>query len=114
MENPGWTPPPPPQDNSLFSPGTRDFYAEDIGKKATQSLIFGILSLFCCGLIFGFLGYNAANEALTNIAIYDVAHDKKGLATAGKVLSIVGLVLWVLTIIVRVLLAVAGKGSMSI
>lgn len=107
MENPQWTPPPPPQDDSIFSSGTRDHYAQEISKKATQSLIFGILSLFCCGIIFGILGYNAGNEAINNIEIYDVAHDKRGIAQAGKIISIIGLVLWGLSIIVRILLAIA-------
>lgn len=93
----------------MFSSTTRERYAQEIGKKANQSLIFGILSLFCCGLIFGFLGLSAANDALNNIATYDVAHDKKGIATAGKVVSIVGIVLWIVGIIVRVLIAIAGK-----
>ncbi len=107
MENPQWVPPPPPQEESMFGPGTREYYAQEIGKKATQSLIFGLLSLFCCGLIFGFIGLNAANEAISNIEIYDVAHDKKGLATAGKILSIIGLVLWIVSIIIRILIAIA-------
>src|SRR4051812_47447765 len=109
MQNQNWTPPPPPDDGSIFSSGTREYYAQEAGKKATQSLIFGILSIFCCGLIFGILGLNAANDALSNIATYDVAHDKKGLATAGKIISIVGLVLWVIGVIIRILLAIAGK-----
>jgi hypothetical protein len=106
MQEQPWTPPPPPDDGSIFSTGTREYYAQQVGKKATQSLVFGILSLVCCGIIFGILGLNAANEALTNIEVYEVAYDKKGLATAGKVLSIIGLVLWGISIVIRILLAV--------
>jgi len=107
MQNQEWTPPPPPDDGSIYSAGTREYYAKEIGRKAMNSLILGIISLFCCGIIFGIIGLNAANEALTNIEIYDVAHDKKALATAGKVISIIGIVLWGLGIIVRILIAVA-------
>jgi hypothetical protein len=106
-EQDNWTPPPPPDDGSIFSAGTREYYAQEIGKKAMNSLILGIISIFCCGIIFGILGLNAANEALTNIEIYDVAHDKKGLATAGKVISIIGLVFWGVGIVIRIILAIA-------
>jgi hypothetical protein len=110
MNNPEWTPPPPPQeDNSLFSAGTRDYYTAEAGKQATKALIFGILSLVCCPLIFGILGYMAANEAINNIEMYEVAQDKKALATVGKVLSIIGMVLWGVSIVVRILLGAAGQ-----
>jgi hypothetical protein len=96
-----WTPPPPPED-SIFSSGTRQYYAEEIRKGATKALIFGILSIFCCPPIFAYLGYTTAQEVLTNIEIYQVEENKKGLAQAGKVLSIVGVALWVLGVIVRI------------
>lgn len=72
MNNPDWTPPPPPQEDnsSIYSASTREYYAGEIRKKSTQALIFGILSLFCCGVVFGILGMNAANEAITNIEVY--------------------------------------------
>lgn len=106
MNNPEWTPPPPPQENnSIFSDSTRQFYAEKIRKDATKSLVLGILSLFCCGLIFGWLGYNAAQEAITNIDVYEIEQSKRGIAQAGKILSIIGIVLWVVAIILRILAA---------
>jgi hypothetical protein len=107
MENPEWTPPPPPDESSIYSASTRDHYAEEIKKQATKALIFGILSLVCCPLIFSFMGYNAANEALLNIDLYEVGQDKRGIAQAGKVLSIVGAVLWIVSVIIRIMLAIA-------
>lgn len=104
MENPEWTPPPPPDDGSIFSSGTRDYYAEEIRKGATKALIFGILSIFCCPPIFAYFGYTTAQEVLTNIDIYEVEENKKGLAQAGKVLSIIGVVLWVFGLFLRVVL----------
>lgn len=101
MNNPDWTPPPPPQDDSIFSQGTREYYAEEIRKGATKALIFGILSIFCCPPIFAYLGYTTAQEVLANIDIYQVEEGKKGLAQAGKILSIVGVVLWVFGTIAR-------------
>lgn len=99
--NADWTPPPPPED-SIFSSGTRQYYAEEISKGATKSLVFGILSILCCPPIFAYLAYSTAEDVLTNIAVYQVGEDKKGLALAGKALAIVGVVLWVLGLIMRI------------
>ena len=102
MNNPDWTPPPPPQEeDSIFSQGTRDYYADEIRKGANKALIFGILSIFCCPPIFAYLGFTTAQEVLSNIDIYQVEQNKKGLAQAGKILSIVGVVLWIIGICIR-------------
>ena len=106
MENPEWTPPPPPQEDSIFSAGTREYYAEKIRKDATKALVFGILSIFCCPPVFAYMGYNTAQEVLTNIDVYEVEEGKKGLAQAGKVLSIVGVVVWVISITIRGFVAI--------
>ena len=94
------TPPPPPED-SIFSSGTREYYAEEIRKGANKALVFGILSIFCCPPVFAYLGYTTAQEVISNIEIYEVEENRRGLAQAGKVLSIVGVVLWVVGMIAR-------------
>jgi hypothetical protein len=99
--NQQWNPPPPP-DDSVFGGSTRDHYAEQIRKGANKALVYGILSIFCCPPIFAYLGYTTADEVITNIEIYQVEEGKRGLAQAGKVLSIVGIVLWVVGLIARV------------
>jgi hypothetical protein len=101
QNNQEWTPPPPPED-SIFSSGTRAYYAEEIRKGATKALVFGILSILCCPPIFAYLGYTTAQEVLANIDLYQVEENKRGFAQAGKVLSIVGIVLWVLGLVVRI------------
>jgi hypothetical protein len=98
-----WTPPPPP-DDSIFSSGTREYYGDEIRKGATRALVFGILSIFCCPPLFAYLGYTTAQEVLTNIEIYQVEENKKGLAQAGKFLSIAGVILWIFGIIVRLIM----------
>lgn len=95
-----WTPPPPPED-SIFSSGTRQYYAAEISKGATKALVFGILSILCCPPIFAYLGYTTAQEVLTNIEIYQVGEDKRGMAQTGKILSLVGVALWILGLMVR-------------
>lgn len=104
MNQPIWTPPPPPQeDNSIFSNSTREFYAEEIRKAANKALTFGILSIFCCPPVFAYIAYTSAEEALTNISVYEIGQNHRGKAQAGKVLAIIGIVLFVLGIILRVL-----------
>ena len=100
QNNQDWTPPPPPED-SIFSSGTREYYAEEIRKGANKALVFGILSIFCCPPVFAYLGYTTAQEVISNIEIYEVEENRRGLAQAGKVLSIVGVVLWVVGMIAR-------------
>jgi len=104
MQNPNssdWTPPPPP-DDSIFSSGTREYYAEEIRKGATKALVFGILSILCCPPIFAYLGYTTAQDVIANIEIYQIGEDKRGLAQTGKILSIIGVGLWVLALVGRV------------
>lgn len=96
-----WTPPPPPED-SIFSSGTREFYAKEARASARNSLIFGILSLFCCGIIFGFLGYSSGTDAINTIDAYDIGHEKRGLAQVGRMLSIIGFVLWLAMIVLSI------------
>ena len=100
--DPNWTPPPPPDDGSMFSAGTREHYAKEIRNESTKAVVFGILSIFCCPPIFAYLAFNKAQEVITNIEIYEVEEGRRGMATAAKVLAIVGITLWVLSVIIRI------------
>lgn len=86
----------------MFSAGTREYYAEKIRKDSIKGLVFGFLSIFCCPPIFAYFAYNTAQEVITNIEVYEVEENKRGLAQAAKVLAIVGIVLWVIGLIFRV------------
>ena len=57
----------------------------------TYALVFGILSLVCCGIIFGPLAIIKGNEA----------KDSNG--NIGKILGIIGLVLFVIAIIINII-----------
>jgi hypothetical protein len=103
-----WTAPPPPEDNPLHSQGTLEYYAAEIRRGSTKALVFGILSIFCCPPIFAYLAYTTADEVITNIAVYEVEEGRSGMAQTGKVLAIIGIVLWVVGIILRITLAAAG------
>lgn len=100
-KNAEWVPPPPPDDGSIFSSGTREYYADKIRKDAFKALAFGFLSIFCCPPIFAYFAWSTGQEVLANIDIYEVEEGKKGLAQAAKVLAIVGVILWVVGMIVR-------------
>jgi len=97
-----WTPPPPPDDGSIFSAGTREYYAAEIRKESTKALIFGILSIFCCPPIFAYLAFSKAQEVISNIEICEVEEGRRGMATCAKVLAIVGIVLWVASLVIRI------------
>ena len=67
---------------------------------AVASLVLGILSFFICGIIFGLLAISKANEAKKAIAA-DPRLGGGGYATAGRILGILGLVLWGLALVGR-------------
>jgi hypothetical protein len=88
----------------MYSPETLSAKAAEAARDARNALIMSIVGLFCFGFIFGFFAYRKANDAIETIDIYDVARDKRGLATAAKVLAIVDIVFWGIGLLTRVLL----------
>lgn len=67
---------------------------------ATASLVYGILSIFICGIIFGLLAIQKSNEAKAAMD-RDPSYEGEGLATAGKIIGIIGLVGWGLMMLLR-------------
>jgi hypothetical protein len=76
---------------------------------AVASLVFGIVGLFICGLIFGILAIVKSREAKASIA-FNPRYGGGGMATAGFVLGIIGLIGWAIIIVVR-LSAMGGGGG---
>jgi len=68
---------------------------------STAALVYGILSLFVCGIIFGILAISKANSAKKYID-RDPRYGGEGMAMAGKVIGIIGLVLWGIVVLLRV------------
>ena len=68
---------------------------------ATQSLVYGIISLLICGIIFGIVAIQKSNEAKRAIKA-NPNLTGEGKATAGLVLGIIGLIGWALVIVIRV------------
>jgi hypothetical protein len=71
-------------------------------RKATMSLVFGILGLFCLPLVFSFLAIMYGRQAKMDIDRSPGAYSNRGMAAAGYVLGIVGLVFGVVLIAYRV------------
>jgi hypothetical protein len=67
---------------------------------ATQSLVYGIIGLFICGVIFGPLAISKSNQAKSSIAM-DPTLGGSGLATAGMVLGILDIAGWAIILLMR-------------
>lgn len=79
----------PEVQREYFDANTYRTVEED--KAGVLAFVFGILSIFCCSIIFGPLAIIKGNEA------------NNGMGTAGKVLGIIGLCLWALGIVVNLI-----------
>lgn len=99
-----FVPPPPPspvEGSSLYPPYVLESKAKEARSDAKTALILGIVGLFCFGFIFGIIAYKKADNAISNIDIYEVAKDSRSLAIGAKVLAIFDIVGWVIALIVR-------------
>lgn len=94
-------PPPPSPGNSFYSPEVLAQKAAYVAAEARTALILSIVGLFCFGFILGFLAFRKANDVLETIAIYEVAQDKKSIATTAKVLGIIDVVGWAIALVAR-------------
>jgi hypothetical protein len=100
-----FVPPPPPAVDSPYSPETRYAKAAEVSSDVRTALILSILGIFCFGFIFGFIAFRKANGAIETIDIYDVAREKRGIATLAKVLAIIDIALWALALVARIFLS---------
>ncbi|MET0146163.1 MAG: DUF4190 domain-containing protein [Ilumatobacteraceae bacterium] len=90
--------PPPPPPPSFGGPSGYGSAAVPTGNngKATASLVLGIVSLFCFGIITGIIAIVLSTQAKKEIAATGQAGD--GMAKAGLILGIIGVVLSVVWI----------------
>jgi len=89
----------------MYPPDVLAAKAKEAADDAKQALIMSLVGLVCFGFILGFLAFRKANSAIETIDLYQVAQDKRGMATVAKVLGIVDIVGWVIGIIARFALA---------
>ena len=94
-------PPPPPTTDSLYPPDVLASKQAEAASDAKNALIMSIVGIFCFGIILGFLAFRKANNALEIMNTYQVAQDKRGMATTAKVIGIIDIVLWAIGLIAR-------------
>ncbi len=70
-------------------------------KEAGEALTYSIVGLFCFGIILGPIAISKALKAKKMMAL-NPRLTGSGKATAGLIIGIIALVLWVLSILVRV------------
>ena len=92
--------PPPPPPGGGYQPAGAGYASPRTDGLAIASLIVGILSLLCCGVILGpaaaIMGFISRNR----IAQSGGAVGGGGMAMAGLILGIVGFLLWIVVVVI--------------
>jgi hypothetical protein len=92
--------------NPYEPPGTFELPDEPernlIQSLSNKSVLFGILGLLCCGLIFGPLAISYANRAEAQIILDESGASHGSTYKVGRALGYVSLVLWVLGFLLRI------------
>lgn len=87
---------PPPPTAPMNQPGIG--YPPEY-PRGTMILVFGILSLVCCGLFLGIPAWVMGNSALKDIARSGVVYSNRGTIKAGMICGIIGTALSALGIV---------------
>ncbi len=102
----GYPPPayPPPPPSAPYGYGAQQYGAPGYGppqtsQKAVWALVLGIASFFCCGIVTGIVAIVLGKQAGDEIARSGGALTGGGMAKAGMILGILGLIASVVTII---------------
>ena len=93
-----YPPPPPPPPGA----GGYGYVQQQTNKKAIWALVLGILSLVCCGLFAGIPAIILGNMAKSEIDLSGGLQSGRGMAVAGFVLGIIGVVWTIVALIVEV------------
>lgn len=107
--NPFGDPPNPYQPPMGGMPMGNPAVEKEIASQATTSLVVGIISIFCCGIILGWFAIYRGNKALTLIQQYGVGQQHKTNATAGKIIGIVAIVLNVIGFAIQIIMIAASN-----
>jgi len=94
-------PPPPVVGNPMYPPLMLERKAEEVREDSRNALIMSIFGLVCFGFVLGYFALRKANSALDTITLYQVAHERRGIAMTAKVLAIVDIVGWIAGLILR-------------
>jgi hypothetical protein len=80
---------------------------------AVTGLVMGILSLFCCGPLFGLLGIIFSAIGISQVNKNPTQFTGKGMAVAGLVMSIIGVILGTILLLIYGAAIMAGIVSQS-
>lgn len=107
----GGYPPPPPGAGGYGQPGG---YAQpQSNKKALWSMILGIVSIVCCGILAGIPALILGNIAKKEIAAAGGMQSGGGMAKAGVILGIISIALTIIYIILYVTGVMTFSGDVS-
>lgn len=99
-------PPPPTTPNPGF-PGNQPMPQSN--KKAMWSMILGIISIVCCGILAGIPALILGNQAKAEIAASHGGQTGEGQAKAGVILGWISIALTIVGILFYVLAAIASN-----
>lgn len=91
--------------NPYEAPGSLDVddrRHDRIQSYTNKSIIFGVLGLVCCGLIFGPLALNAASQAEAAIILDESGASHGSGYKVGRALGYLAIGLWALGFLVRI------------
>jgi hypothetical protein len=74
--------------------------------RGTMILIFGILGIVLCPIIFGIMAWVMGNGDLKKMAAGQMDPSGEGLTKAGKICGMIGVILMIVGIVLQVLLGV--------
>ena len=97
--------------NSPGVPGGDPKLAKEIKSQALASLIIGIISFFCCGIVLAPFAIYRGNKAKKLIDQTGIGIEHRGIAQAGFIIGIISLVLNVIGIILYIVMALVSIGA---
>jgi hypothetical protein len=84
--------------DSPFERHTLDEKARYINKNSILSLVLAIFSFLFCGFI-GFYSFSLSSSVVETVDYYNICHDRRPIAFAAKIISLVAAALWVLGVV---------------
>ena len=91
----------------------QQFNQQEEDPNSTLALVMGILSLTCGGFICGIIGLIFANKGLAEYDKNPALYKGKGMLTAGKIMSIIGISISAVVIIIYLIVFFAALISES-
>lgn len=87
------------------------YILKEIASQAKASLVVGIISFFCFGIILAPFAIYRGSKAQSMIRQYNIGHEHQGTAQAGKIIGIIVLVLNIAGLIFYALMIAGAIGA---